>query len=216
MADPSLIIPLLEPLAGSGLAVSLAYLALERFRYRDAVERYAKDKSGRLRNEDESDTVEVVKDLQWLCRDDCNGHTPRGLWANLYHYSFRNKADEFLISVLACISGLTLVSGVAMNVGLWSWVSIFEARWISTLLFYSCFAALLIPASSVLFGRKCVSWCREFADHCEDEITKIHRRSARSASVPTLPRGTDQGEAERAMRRSLWEAQRRKRDRPPE
>lgn len=181
-------IPLLEPIAGAGLAVSLAYLALDRFRYRDSVERYAINKHQNLlaEGQGEEDTVEVVKDLQWLCRKDCNGHIPRGFGASFYHYFFRNKLDEFLIAFLGLVAGAALVSGVAINLGRWWIITMIDSQWLSGLLFYGCVAALGVPAIAVLCGRRSVAWGHRFANHCEGEIGKIHKQSAKAASVPSL------------------------------
>lgn len=188
--ESALLIPQLEPLAGSGLAVSLAYLALERFRYRDAVERYASELKVQYKSEGE-DTVEVVKDLQWLCRQDCNGHTPRGAAASFYHYAFRNKADEVAIAAFALIAGMTLIAGVALNLKYFWWLPYLEHPSIISFLFFCCSCALLLPAISVLCGRRCVAWGRDFAHHCETEINKIHKQSALNAPIPDVPPAND-------------------------
>lgn len=184
MPDPTSYLPLLEPMAGAGLAVSLAYLALDRFRYRDAVEDHANGKNKQFESENDNDTVEVVKDLQWLCRSECNGHTPRGFGANFYHYVFRNKADEFVMAALSALSGFTLVTGVALTTGIWDWPAYIDNSTVATALFFACFGAILLPAVSVMCGRRCVRWGHEFANHCEREINKIHQAAARSAAVP--------------------------------
>lgn len=177
-------IPLLEPIAGAGLAVSLAYLALDRFRYRDSVENHASDKRRQFASANDDDTMEVVKDLRWLCRAECNGHTPRGFGANFYHYIFRNKADEIVIATLAALAGFTLITGVGLSSKTWPWASFLDGPSVSTFLFYACASAIVLPALAVLCGRRSVKWGKGFADHCGTEISKIHQRSARAASVP--------------------------------
>ncbi|WP_140420527.1 hypothetical protein [Novosphingobium sp. B 225] len=187
MTDPVSFLPLLEPMAGAGLAVSLAYLALDRFRYRDAVETHANEKNRQFSSANDEDTVEVVKDLQWLCRSPCNGHTPRGFGANFYHYVYRNKADEFVMAALAAISGFTLIAGVGLTTNLWVWVANIDTKNVATFLFYCSSFAIIFPALAVLCGRRCVKWGMGFANHCEREITKIHQAAARAAAVPKDP-----------------------------
>lgn len=176
-------------MAGAGLAVSLAYLALERFRYRSSIEWHAGQKKRQFATANDHDTVEVVKDLQWLCRAESNGHTPRGFGANFYHYAFRNKADEILIAFLACLAGFTLVTGVGITSNVWTWAKAIDTPRVAATLFYACFGALGLPAIAVLCGRRSVRWGRNFADHCEREITKIHQQSARAAVAPVPPSG---------------------------
>lgn len=186
-------------MAGAGLAVSLAYLALDRFRYRDAIEGHAVNKKKQFASANDDDTVEVVKDLMWLCREECNGHTPRGFGANFYHYIFRNKADEFLIAGLAVLAGFTLLAGVGITSGVWAWANAIDNLTVTSFLFYACFGAIGVPAIAVLCGRRSVHWGRGFADHCENEINKIHQQSARAAAVPQANYITPE-EAARRMR----------------
>lgn len=164
--------------------MSLAYLALERFRYRDAVEDHAQKKERQIKNASDEDTLEVVNDLKWLCREDCNGHTPRGFWANLYRCVFRSKVDEFFIAFLALWSAFTLSTGVAFNLGIWDVLLFLNAPYVTYSFFAGCLFALGVPASAVLVGRKCVAWGAKFADHCESEIAKIHKQSAQRATLP--------------------------------
>lgn len=174
----------LSPVASSGLAVCLAYLALERFRYRSAIELAAKSKRDLVKVNGDHDIIDVVRDLKWLCRDFCNGHAPRGWWANLYRYTFRQKVDEISIAFLAGICGFTLFAGVALKDNILSWPSMFNTSEYTNALFWVCFAGVAIPALSVLCGRKCMSWGEEFARHCEEQINAIMRQSAQSAEVP--------------------------------
>ena len=190
VATPALDFPIvnLEPIAGAGLAVTLAYLALDRFRYRQLIETAGErvfavfQKNGHGVTIDEA--LEALNDLKWLCRKECNGHMPRGFGPMFYGWSFRRQADELIISVLAVLSALTLISGVALNAGIWSWVTVLNSQLIVGFLFYSCSSAIIFPAAMVLCGRRCVDWGKKFADHCEDQINKIMKNSARAASAP--------------------------------
>jgi hypothetical protein len=204
---------MIEPVAGAGLAVSLAYLALDRFRYRDDVERYAQNKKTLLANEGDADTLEVVNDLRWLCREDCNGHTPRGSLAHFYHYVFRSKADEVLIALSALWAAFTLAAGVAFNLGTWDFLLVLNRPPIANSMFAGCLFALGFPAFAVLCGRKCVTWGKSFADHCESEIAKIHKRSAQQATVPSISSMDAHSEY---LRRARERLERAKRDSPPD
>ena len=190
---PPLNLPIadLEPIAGAGLAVTLAYLALDRFRYRHLIETAGEkvfavfEKNGGGLNIDEA--LEVLNDLKWLCRKDCNGHTPRGFGPSFYRFSFSKQADEIIISLLSVLSAITLLSGVAFKVGFWSWATALNSSFMVGMLFYSCSLAIVFPAAMVLCGRRCVRWGKEFAEHCEDQINKIMKNSARAAAAPAAP-----------------------------
>lgn len=175
-------------MAGAGLAVALAYLALDRFRYRDAVERCALQKYRDFESSGANDgSFEAMRDLRWLCRNEENGHTPRGFKANFYHYFFRNKLDEIIIAMVGALSGCTLIGGVALNADvapLSLLAASIDSRWTCYLFFYACMMAIVLPAIAVLCGRGCVAWGSEFTDYCSNEINTVLKNSARQASIP--------------------------------
>jgi hypothetical protein len=173
-------------MAGAGLAISLAYLALERFRYRRDVEAVALKLHEKYENDARlgtDQTLEHLQELKWLCRKDCNGHVPNGVRAWVYRIFFRRHGDVGLISFLAAVAAAVLVQGVSGQAGItirdvWDWVL--------NSAFLACFAAMAIPGAAVLAGRWCRAWAVARAHKCDDQIAHALKLSAQEAKAPAL------------------------------
>lgn len=190
MATPTVILPTLaslEPIAGAGLAVTLAYLALDRFRYRNAVESCAKEYHKKYENDSELGKLkdlDVLNELRWLHRSDGNDFKPVGFHGTLYSAVFRKHLDVFIISALAVLAGFTLICGVALQIGTWSWLGWAGQSWAIQLFFYVCAAAIALPSISVLGGRSCKNWGVKRAQHCDGQVAKYQQAGAKRASAP--------------------------------
>lgn len=173
----------LEPLASAGLAITLAYLALERFRYRRDVEHsaqplyeiYAADKNLEARAD-----MEHVNELGWLCRKHSNGFVPRGFHATIYAMLFRNHGDVFLITGLATVSAIVLIVGIAGQADILGQVT---ARWMITVCFWVCIFAMISPAIFVLGGRRCCRWGKVRTAACDKQIAYVLSTLAKRAAL---------------------------------
>jgi hypothetical protein len=155
----------LEPVATAGLGICLAYLALDRFRYRDKVQEFAILKRNSSKMPQSGYEFESVLDLDWLCGGEGRkGYVPRGLWANFYHHIFRKKIDELLISALAALCAIALCLGVALKVKILSDEFVLNTEHYAQVFYFACVFAVIFPPLSVIFGRKCVTWGEVFAN----------------------------------------------------
>ena len=174
----------LEPIAGAGLAISLAYLALERFRYRRDVETVSSVLHEKYENDaqlGEDQTLEHLQELKWLCRRPCNGHSPSGAWAWFYGVFFRRHFDIWLVTLLAVMSAFILVQGVAGLIGVTAKFTYGPAL---KLAFLFCFLAMSIPGGAVLLGRWTRAKAIERAHKCDDQIAHALKISAKEAQPP--------------------------------
>ncbi|MEQ1726071.1 MAG: hypothetical protein ABL882_09120 [Sphingopyxis sp.] len=185
----------IEPVAGAGFAMALAYLALDRFRYREkiegaarhALEKYDAEGDGTPDLPPSLKGNETVNELQWLCRKDCNGFTPKGLQIWLYRAIFRRNFDVFIVVFLGAMSGLALSSGVAISIGTWGWLGCFNTPWGTFVMFYICLLSLAVPPFSVWIGRYLAKWGGVRANQLDGQIAEIMKLRAGQTQPPDLP-----------------------------
>jgi hypothetical protein len=169
------------------LAINLAYLALDRFRYRAQIEPIA-EKQCKQNDEkaafEEFHDLEPVKELKWLARRSTSRvHVPRGRGALAYRYLFRKHQDVVFAVAASILCAFTMAVGVAGNVGRWPWADYLLAWPIPALLFYGCLGALLIPGISVALGRKCVVWGQNRVTTCTAQVA-IHLKALATNAEP--------------------------------
>lgn len=185
----------IEPVAGAGFAMSLAYLALDRFRYRSAVEntakkaleKYDKEGDGIPDLPDSLNNNETVNELKWLCRKDCNGYSPKGWQITLYQYVFRQHHDVILVIALGIIATFTLVSGVAFSLNRWQWFAGANSPTSVAFFFYLCFASLCTPPLLIWGGRYLTIWGVKRVNELDMQIAGIMKFSASRTIAPVIP-----------------------------
>lgn len=190
----------IEPLAGAGFAMSLAYLALDRFRYRKEIESAAKRALDKYDAEGDGTpdlppalmTNETVNELQWLCRKQCNGYAPKGLNIALYRYLYRKQGDVFTITVLGAMSAVALAAGVAFSLSRWQSIKILDKPLSIGILFYVCFFAMALPPLSIALGRHLTKWCIGRSTTLDQQIAAIMTIGVDQAQAPPLPHGPAQ------------------------
>jgi hypothetical protein len=185
----------LEPLAGAGFAMCLAYLALDRFRYRTEIERAANAALGTLDKEGDGtpdpppslENNDQVLELKWLARKNCNGFKPNHPWLWAYSVAFRNEVDVFVAAVLAFASASVLTFGVALKIKRWPFAAEFNIEpWIGRS-FYICLAAVIGPPIAVWFGRKIMQWSTGRCKHLDEQIAAILKLRVPDTQAPVLP-----------------------------
>jgi hypothetical protein len=174
-------------MATSGLAVTLAYVVLDRFRYRREIEDAASvcyQKYSALPLVVGEKVPAYWKEVQWLCRKSSEKFKPAGFWGGVYKRLFRGQIDFGIIVALAIFSGGTLAVGVALNLHIWSGI-----RWANTataarISFYICLLATTFPFLAMYGGHRCARWGRLRADFCDRELLLYQGREAAEVLPP--------------------------------
>lgn len=195
----------LEPLSAASLAITLAYLALDRFRYRDKIQAQAAEKLN-----DDSLTGPAVHHttafgaLIWLAGSEApqacviacdaaisNGtpkknKAPAGFKATSYDWLFRVAIGEGVVAFLSGISFIVLVAAVAVQSQVMVWLPT-TLLWFFPLGVY--FAALLagsiLPVLLVWLGRACVKWAENHTHEMGEEMKATAQKM--QGAVQDLP-----------------------------
>lgn len=184
----------LEPLAGAALALSLAYLALDRFRYRDTIQKLA----AKWLDDQKQETPAVSQltafhTLVWLagnlapheCQMACqeenakangNGRSPKvgrpdGVLSSFYGWFFRRNIAEGAVAFFAGSSFATLAAGVCFKSGVWLWLPQKMVLAGIQPWFWLAILGALMPVFTVGLGRLCVSWAEESTRTWGDEVS---------------------------------------------
>lgn len=182
----------LEPIAGAGLAINLAYLALDRFRYRMQIEPHAEEACCELDKKDKDGAfaeLDQVRELHWLARRQAKPEVlpfkPSSRGAHAYHVVFRHHWDIYFVVAGALLCGFTLSLGVALSLNRWLYFAPHVSVFSTGLLFYGCLLLGTVPAGCVWLGRKCVAWGRSRVRHCKEQFAVAIRSGAREIEAPT-------------------------------
>ena len=208
-------LPHLEPLAGAGLGVNLAYLALERFRHREAIRKYAQEKLAPLQNKDDASIIgsSQYRHVKWLASLPNNepapaaskvGHTDNqdsslitGAWKSVYKFGFSNHLDRRIAKAFVGVASLVLFFIAAEQINLFSLGS---TIWIEgsvgiVIGFGVLVVSFLWPLLCIWAGKKVVDWGRLSSEQCIRELLEILKKEPKTAQVPqraapirTLPR----------------------------
>jgi hypothetical protein len=171
--DPS-VLASLEPLFGASLAINLAYLNLNQFRYRDEMAKTAKSK---LVNA--PDTVHETawyKDIRSLADQASEEKTPLSLpgfwWCYFYRFFFHFQIDKWISVLLTMLSAGYLFLGVAHSVGLFpTTTDNYTSSEIANELSYAT-AGLIWPMLMVGIAKFCMGGFQKFVEYQLNDITK--------------------------------------------
>lgn len=180
--------------------MSLAYLALDRFRYRSAIEKAAKIALDKYDAEGDGTPDlpsslhgnETVNELKWLCRKDCNGYVPKGWQIAIYRYVFRRHADVFGITLLGTLAAFALACGVAFSLSRWTFLKGIDTPFGAGVFFYASLGALIIPPALIWGGRFLTKWGAKRSIELDEQIAGIMVLRASQTLEPVLPQGPAQ------------------------
>lgn len=116
-------------MAGIGFALGLAYLNLERFRYRKTIREFAKESVDRFRTQGIKQAGETMGGYGRVHRYatlrnnepynvDANSKPAdlgRGLWCFVYGHLFENHNDRDFVGLFTFLAAFTIVLGVASS-----------------------------------------------------------------------------------------------------
>lgn len=193
----------LTPMATSGLAIGLAYLKLNRFRYRESVQDRARKGLLALERQDgtlaetQGDTEYYIrlKTLSsWSGLRALSGGSVLSLPLSVMIYSliyaprFRSKSglDRIFSGTLVVGSGLFLILGRAFMLDIipWNWLGyIFHVN-MSNIWWLLLSACIVLPIFFTILGDHIEFETHEFIDHTIAEFTKIMTNATRKARLP--------------------------------
>jgi hypothetical protein len=166
------LLPAVEPIAGAALALNLAYLNLDRFRYRRDIYKHAckqlESLNGAKNQLDALPNGHVYKFITRLgtmpdpdkkeslgfSASDDSDHS--GFWWFVYRYVFEKHQDMAACYVLTGVALVALLLGVASNVGQLEVVTCLFQGWVDTAGFYLLCFSVLAPIALVEIGRRSV------------------------------------------------------------
>jgi len=193
MGDVVSILPQLEPVCGIGFAVGLAYLNLERFRYRNKIRQKADGyMQGLTKNaasfqklkEINPTSLLLISYLSGLQDHDIVGHKngknnskppeKSGSACWIYNKLYRKHRDRKICITTCAVSFVMLLLGVLSSTNLVSAVdyvfNIAFVAWLSVVVLSLC---VITPLAFVKLGNWIVEKLSEDADKAFDEIARI-------------------------------------------
>lgn len=196
-----------EPIAGAALAINLAYLNLERFRYKRRMRRRAHQaleevfgKSAKVPEECKG-TVSY-KRLERLLDikdhdgpDDPSAKKKKKNGASLqselgdmiFMYLFEWNFDFILSFIFAFAAAFVLIAGVAHGALYWEWSYGLATGWQASVVFYFLIFAMFFPVGFVGCGRLVVRWAEDLVTNCSAELAKTKQLLAQSARLKEDP-----------------------------
>jgi hypothetical protein len=195
---PVSLLPLLEPIVGFSLALSLAYLALPRFRYRQEISLFVSEAMGDLKGAppliQEIDTFRAVSRLANLPRQSSSDNSEKnaqnplhGPWSFFYKYLFENNLDIVITSISSILGACLLAGGVIHGTRASNTLSgyFFENNigfWITIVIVQQC-----LPALFVGLGKWVVSCAKGFAISKITDLKTIEKDKASAVTAPKKP-----------------------------
>lgn len=199
-----MIAPELEPVAGACLAINLAYLGLTRFRYRIQIRNAAKEQMSLFsRNGDQFPEnikkLDHYNQLRSLCElpnhdyEKAEGETSAAkikgtVRGSLYQVLFSKHLDRYLSYLCAGLAAMTLVAGVAHQLGS-NWAGLLPVIYAPITGGWWLFAltvAATMPVGLILLGRNIVHHIIVHAQFCRSQIELSMQSSIQTTMMPVV------------------------------
>lgn len=191
----------MEPLCGASMAIGLAYLALERFRYRSQIRKLATAQlEAEICANDNVHHTTPVKTLVWLAGSklpegmsgkNVQSKRPEGFGPCLYGILFSRGHDELAVLATSCWAMIILIAGVCVGASSWMWLPTALATIIPPgILLFMLVSCLVLPILLVAMGRHCVAWADKQSVEMGLELSttaETMRQAARDLPVPEVP-----------------------------
>ena len=197
------LLPLLEPLAGSSFAINLAYLFLERFRYRQNIRSQAQSLYDVLSNTAYFDNiehlgeVELLRELSGLRDNDNMGNDPLGeaeesepaerdisVTERIYKIIFKHHWDMKICRTLTVLSAVLLYFGVMHSVERHAYLApMFNEPWEAHLWGEILLASLVLPLALVITGNWMVGKLKKKATKAYRQMEKLADSLAGNAEL---------------------------------
>lgn len=177
----------LEPIAGISLALNLAYLGLQRWRYRQQV-REAADKEYATFGGNPAiiEPLEQWTQLQVLAgHSDKRNSLPSRLRVFEAIYGIEN--DVKAAFVFAVFAVFILLLGVAHNIGIWQPLTAIATKAWTTFYFYVLAFSIGLPLASVMLGRRLVNTACAHAKACTKQLSAVVATHVQALEKPISP-----------------------------
>jgi hypothetical protein len=200
-ATATSLLPTLEPMAGASLAINLAYLNLEKARYRAAIFKRAKEEIQRLtesvrKNSGESELPEYIvksKLFQQVARlavdpDDAeaaktSAPLPDKFWGKIFRMFFENHRDRRICYVLTAFSLAAFVFGTAHSFKHLMFFSCVSAGFGGYMFYYALLLGIGFPILFLFFGGRMMKWARDLSIDNIGELERMMQRMIPGAHV---------------------------------
>jgi hypothetical protein len=183
-------------MAGIGFALGLAYLNLERFRYRAKIRDFAAQSISRFNTEGVKEKGELQSGygrIQRYATLANNGHTDRipsnrivklgkGVWCAIYGWLFEFHSDRDFVGLFTFLAALTIVLGVAENT--FAHLKPMQSPDAQKLFFWLALTSMLLPPFFVWIGNKVVVDAKNQIDEDTNDVLKPMVDDAQSARAP--------------------------------
>lgn len=191
----------LEPLLATAFGVNIAYLSLERFRYRSKIRDHAKENLGRFKDGGSGVPSRLISNkwykevsrLASLGNNDSDLPKPKsgpatlpdGRWPAVYAYLFEHHRDRKLCILLAFVLSALLLTGVAHQVFVLKPVRCFFTPSYIPITFWFGVVAAILPTIFMHLGSKVVRWGTHYSTECVDNLLEVMQDDVKSASLKT-------------------------------
>ena len=189
-------LPNIVSLASGALALNLAYLNLERFRYAKAILNSAKEAMDRVEKNQDLDFTQTrsytqLKALvEFPASNKRNGNTGEKLGAFLKTIQFlhgrifvRPPMDRIFCTVFVIMSVIALILGAGHPIGILPFTCRFFTREYIGVSYWSLVAGVLMPMAFLVLGGFIQRTCRNLAERIEGDLGRVMQRSAQEARV---------------------------------
>lgn len=188
----------LEPILGISFALNLAYIGLQRFRYRETIKKHAAQKLDELSDIPtqtcETDWYKQILRLRALEKNDGSDDAntapekmPSEVWAHLYVALYEKHLDKKIVEGVAFICACLIFLGVAHELEHLSFTRpAFSSDYIVYWFWLVAIFAVL-PVCFVGVGRFVVNGALDFVNHSIKNLKKTFQRQAQEAKIEPLP-----------------------------
>lgn len=200
-------LPNLEPLTAGALALNLAYLNLERFRYRDKIRSRARTELDRLNGGGSDNTPRKLLENRWFQEvdrlaalpnhdptgdDDLrsasyrgNGPLPAGPWGRIYNGFYERHQDMYVTCILTVYSIFLLALGTAHSSGILISTSCWFSADLIAFTFWGLVVSILAPIAFVIVGKQIVRWGKDVSKENVNGLVGLLSDEAKDASLKT-------------------------------
>ena len=177
-----------EPMLGICFALNLAYVGLERFRYRMKIQRYASRKYNGLENTEDADEI-WMQSVRYLAQTNKtqlnlkNNGISNESWCWWYNAIYSKDRDLYACSALSFLAALLIGIGVSHLSGVNSYLGWAFTKNQFHIWWWIIATTSMIPLFSVYFGRKMVEGAKEHIDLQISKFEKTRKTEVGAAKV---------------------------------